>query len=39
MFREGKTPQSGYKLRGEWTELLFMTRATEHRLKFTIIFE
>jgi PD-(D/E)XK endonuclease len=33
MFREGKTPQSGFKLRGEWTELLFMTRATEQGLR------
>ena len=33
MFRDGKTPKSGFKLRGEWTELLFMTRATEHGLR------
>jgi hypothetical protein len=33
MFRDGKTPHSGFKLRGEWTELLFMTRATEHGLR------
>src|SRR5580658_10242290 len=33
MFRDGKTPHSGFKLRGEWTELLFMTRATEHDLR------
>jgi len=33
MFRDGKTPRSGFKLRGEWTELLFMTRATEHGLR------
>jgi hypothetical protein len=33
MFRDGKTSKSGFKLRGEWTELLFMTRATEHGLR------
>jgi len=33
MFRDGKTPHSGFKLRGEWTELLFMTRATEQGLR------
>jgi hypothetical protein len=33
MFRDAKTPHSGFKLRGEWTELLFMTRATEHGLR------
>ena len=33
MFRDGKTPKSGFKLRGEWTELLFMTRATELGLR------
>jgi hypothetical protein len=33
MFRDGKTPKNGFKLRGEWTELLFMTRATEHGLR------
>ena len=33
MFIDGKTPKSGFKLRGEWTELLFMTRATELGLR------
>jgi hypothetical protein len=33
MFREDKTARGGFKLRGEWTELLFMTRATEHGLR------
>jgi hypothetical protein len=33
MFREGKTARSGFKLRGEWTELLFVTRANEHGLR------
>ena len=33
MFREVKTTHSGFKLRGEWTELLFMTRAVEHGLR------
>jgi hypothetical protein len=33
MFRDGKTPKNGFKRRGEWTELLFMTRATEHGLR------
>ena len=33
MFRDGETPRKEFKLRGEWAELLFMTRATEHGLR------
>ena len=33
MFRDGKTDRKGFKLRGEWTELLFMTSATDHGLR------
>ena len=33
MFKEGGTAPGGFKLRGEWAELLFMTRAAEHGLR------
>ena len=33
MFKEGGTARGGFKLRGEWAELLFMTRAAEHGLR------
>jgi hypothetical protein len=33
MFREGRTAPGEFKLRGEWAELLFMTRAAEHGLR------
>jgi len=33
MFKEGRTARGGFKLRGEWAELLFMTRAAEHGLR------
>jgi hypothetical protein len=33
MFKEGGTDRGGFKLRGEWAELLFMTRAAEHGLR------
>jgi PD-(D/E)XK nuclease superfamily protein len=33
MFKEGRTGRGGFKLRGEWAELLFMTRAAEHGLR------
>lgn len=33
MFKEGGTTRGGFKLRGEWVELLFMTRAAEHGLR------
>jgi hypothetical protein len=33
MFREGDTAPGEFKLRGEWAELLFMTRASEHGLR------
>ena len=33
MFGEGRSDRTAFKLRGEWMELLFMTRATEHGLR------
>jgi hypothetical protein len=33
MFKDGGTTRGGFKLRGEWVELLFMTRAAEHGLR------
>jgi PD-(D/E)XK endonuclease len=33
MFREGEPAHGGFKLRGEWAELLFMTRAAQHGLR------
>jgi hypothetical protein len=33
MFGEGGSDRRQFKLRGEWVELLFMTRAAEHGLR------
>jgi hypothetical protein len=33
MFKERATERGGFKLRGEWVELLFMARAAEHGLR------
>jgi hypothetical protein len=33
MFRKGEPAYGGFKLRGEWAELLFMTRGAQHGLR------